>query len=250
MNKRGQVTIFVILGMIVLISGLIIYSLVSGPKVITNPSESPKTFIKNCIEDDFLILIENISAQGGSMNPEFYHHYYGNNIQILCTTSTYYDTCTIQKPLLQESIEKELKESIEEKLNSCFDELEDTLVGKGYSVELNRDNFEVKLNPNRISLEINNTLTISKEEEKRFEDFDFSFEHNLYSLIQITKSIIEWESLVGDIDVIELMENYRDYEITKDRAANDYKVYKITDRNTKDYFQFVTKSMVYPPGYT
>lgn len=249
MNKRGQVTIFVIIGIVLIIAGILIYSFIPNLKITkTTMDENPKLFIKNCLEEDFQILIEQISLNGGKLNPEFYHSYYGNKVQMLCSTATYYELCVIQEPAIHYSVEQEINLGIENKVNSCFDELVSSLEKKGYNVNLEKENLSTTLLPEKILLDINNTLTISKRDSKIFTDFDLYFESNLYELLGIAQSIVEYESLIGDSDPVEFMSIYKNFEIEKDRAYNDVKVYKIKYKKTGELFQFASRSLVFPPG--
>lgn len=249
MNKRGQVTIFVIIGIVLIIAGILIYSFIPNLKTTkTTVDENPKLFIKNCLEDDFQMLVQQISLNGGKLVPEFYHPYYGNDVQMLCSVATYYELCVIQDPHLKESVELELKKGIENKLGYCFVELVSSLKNKGYIVELKEENFSVELIPKRIFMDINNTLTISKTDSRIFDDFDLYFESNLYEILEISQSIIEFESLIGDADPIKFMSIYGDFEINKTRAHNEVKIYVIKDKKTNEIFQFASRSLVFPPG--
>lgn len=250
MDKRGQVTIFVILGLIIVVTGIIIYFLISGvPTALTNDLiENPKLFIKECVEEDFINLIENISYGGGSLNPEGYKKYNGNKVQLLCATSAPALLCNIQKINLGESIEGELGKEIEGKIDSCFNELNEILEKKGYVVKLDKKEFIVEINAYGVELLSNTSLTISKEESKQFNNFNMEFNSKLYEMVGITEGILSFETIVGDANVYDFMVAYPDYIISKYRANDETKIYIIKNKNTKELFQFASKSVYYPAG--
>ena len=74
MYKRGQVTIFVIIAIVIVVAAIgmyFIYPQITG----TSISSSPTEFIQDCLEDEIEENVEKISLKGGSLNPVFYSEY-------------------------------------------------------------------------------------------------------------------------------------------------------------------------------
>ena len=112
-NKKGQLTIFIIIAIIIVAVLLFLFyprikTIVSGP--------SPSSYIEKCTEDATKEVLEKLEAQGGSLTPENYILYEDNKVDYVCYTNEYYKRCTMQKPFLKQDIEKEITEYIEPKV--------------------------------------------------------------------------------------------------------------------------------------
>ena len=76
MKKRGQVTIFIIIALIIILFAVLIY--LFYPTISTTlgyGSKSPSEEIQDCIEPSIAKAVKEISSNGGSINPEFYYEY-------------------------------------------------------------------------------------------------------------------------------------------------------------------------------
>ena len=64
-NKRGQVTLFIIIAIVIVALGLLIYFL--WPKITTGPTfdtENPERFIQDCVEDELDSIVTNLAEHG------------------------------------------------------------------------------------------------------------------------------------------------------------------------------------------
>jgi len=251
-NKKGQITIFIILAMIIVVLGILIYMFY--PEIQTAlgfREENPNSFIQSCLQDNIKESVDKLSLQGGSINPEHFYLYRDNKIDYLCYTNEDYKTCFVQQPMLKEHVESEIKEEISEKVNECFDDLENSFKGRGYQVSLKRKNFEVELLPKRVVAIFNYTLSLKKGESTEIhEQFNVVLNNNLYELISIAKSIINWETTLGDAEIKNYMDFYRDLKVEKYKQSEGTTIYILTELNTGNKFQFASRSLVWPPGYS
>ncbi|MFH1586148.1 MAG: hypothetical protein ABIB79_05255 [archaeon] len=249
-KKRGQVTIFVIIGIVVVVLGVLIY--LFYPRISTTlgfGEESPSSFIQNCIEDEIKTNVDLLSNQGGSLSPSHYIIYNNEKIEYLCYTSEYYVTCVMQQPMLQEHIESEIQKGIKKESADCFAELEDSYKKKGYTVNLNSGNTTVELLPNRILTTFNKELTLTNGEAKTYDSFKVVVNNNLYELIGIANSILNWEARYGDAETTTYMNYYHDLQVQKKKQTDGSTIYIIKELNTGDKFQFASRSVAWPPGY-
>jgi len=162
-NKKGQVTIFIIIAVMIVILGILIYMFF--PKIKTGfgfDSKNPDQFIQTCIKEKIDENINKISVQGGSLNPEHYFLYKNEKIEYLCYTEEYYKTCVMQQPMLKEHIESEIEKGITEEVNNCLDSLTESYEKKGYDVNLKKGKTKVELLPKRISVLFNSSLSLTK----------------------------------------------------------------------------------------
>lgn len=251
MNKKGQVTIFVIIGILVVVAGILIYQFVPGLKSTkVDFEENPEIYIQNCIEETLINNIETISRNGGSFENEHPYMYQGVAIDYLCYTPKYYEFCMVEKPLLISHFEKEIKNSINDKLNECFDTMVTSFENKGYTTNLRKGNYEVRILNEKISININNSLTLSKTETVNYDSFSIVLNKNLYEVLSISYNILNWEAAYGDSDVDLYMDfnpNIRIDKIKRDDGTKIYVVKNIDDKGDT-YFQFASRSLVSPPG--
>lgn len=248
--KRGQVTIFIIIGIVIVALGLLIYFLLPKIKTTLGVSpQSPEEFIETCIKDEITNAVEKISLQGGSLEPTAYTLFNDEKVQYTCYTSEYYATCTVQQPLLVQHIEKELSDEISPLAEDCFNSLKENYENQGYNVEMNIGSTSIQLLPERILSTFSYTVTLTKANTERYDSFDIILNNNLYESIGIANNIIEYESTYGEADPAIYMTLYKDWKVEKNSKSDGSRVYVITDKTTGDKFQLATRSLVWPAGY-
>lgn len=251
MNKRGQITIFIIIGIIIVVLAILLFLFFPQIKTTLGFSDlNPSEFIQDCIEEEISDNVLMLSAQGGSLNPEHYILYNNEKIEYLCYTNEYYKTCVMQQPMLKEHIESELADSIKIETNDCFNAMKENFEKRGYSVNLKQGAAEVELLPNRISVNFNNALTLAKNEQtEKYDSINVVLNNNLYELISITNSILNWEARYGDSETTTYMNYYHDLKVEKKKQSDGTTIYILTDRNNQNKFQFASRSLAWPPGY-
>ena len=250
-NKRGQVTIFIIIAILVVGIVALIFFLVPRTTTETgfNP-ESPEAFMQNCLDGPIEDVVSTVSAQGGSVVPEFYFMYGGERIEYLCYTNEYYKTCVVQQPMLKQHIESEISGAIVGDVSSCFTSLQENYRADGYSVELQQGITNVELLPKRIVVSFPDyVLTTTKGETARHDAFSVVLNNNLYELTSIANSIIDWEATYGEAETTAYMAYYKDLKVEKHTQQDGTKIYVITDRNLGNKFQFASRSQAWPPGF-
>jgi len=250
-NKRGQVTLFVIIAILIVAVVSVFYFLY--PKIQTDvksQTQTPQAMFRNCIEDILKESIETLSLQGGVMNPELYYLYESNKISYVCYTEEYHKPCVVQRLFLKENMEEELEEELEDSTSACFTNLKSSYQNKGYNVELNYQGLDVKLLPKVIMFIPNVTLSLRKGGESEFyENFDIILNNNLYELATISETLVEWETIYGDVRTTDYMSLYRDIKFEKKKQDDGTTIYILTNRDDESKFQFASRSYVFPPGY-
>ncbi|MFH1526230.1 MAG: hypothetical protein ABIG69_06185, partial [Bacteroidota bacterium] len=220
-SKRSQITIFIIIGIIVVVLAILLFLFFPQIKTTFGFSDlNPSEFIQDCIEEEIANNILILSAQGGSLNPEHYILYNNEKIEYLCYTNEYYKTCVMQQPMLKEHIESEIADSIVVESNECFNSMKKSFEKRGYSVDLKQGTAEVELLPERISVNFNNALTLTKSEQtEKYDSIKVVLNNNLYELISITNSILNWEARYGDSETTIYMNYYHDLKVEKKKQS-------------------------------
>ncbi len=250
MGKRGQVTIFIIIAIIIIVIGVLIYLFYPQIKSWISPeSKNPGLFLQNCLEDEIERTVENLSLQGGSTNPEHFYLYQDNKLEYLCYTNENYKTCLVQQPMLKSHIESEIKNEISEEVNACLEDLESSFKEEGYSVNIEDGDVVVELLPERIVTTLTHKLTLTRGDAKRYESFKIILNNNLYELISIADSIVDWEASYGDVDPSTYMGYYHGLKVEKLNQEDGSTVYILTDKDAENKFQFASRSVAWPIGY-
>ncbi len=250
-NKRGQVTLFVIIAILIVAVVAAFYFLAPGIKTNVNPqAQTPEAMLRNCIEDSLNEAVEKVSLQGGILNPTLYYLYESNKISYVCYTEEYHTPCVVQRIFLKENIESELKTNLQDETKGCFDNLKQSYQQKGYEVQLDYKDLDVILMPKVIIFKPSTTLTLRKGGQTNLhENFDITLNNNLYELATISETLVQWETLYGDARTTDYMSLYRDIKFEKIKQDDGTTVYILTNRDSEDKFQFAVRSYVFPPGY-
>jgi len=250
-SKRSQITLFIILALAILAIVLVIFY----PKLkeVFIPPAPGSMIPKSCVESAVKNGLNETLMRGGSIEPELYFMYNNYSLQYLCYTSEWYKTCVNQEPLLRQHIEAEIQNYFGSKIDSCVDSMLQSFSARGYDVRTSGSKKGiVSIEPDRIRVAFDMNVTLSRNEvtERILSDrFDMSFKSNAYDLIMISTSILNYEARYGDTVPEVYMSYYPNLKVEKIKQSDGSKVYKLTDRNTGEVFQFATRSKAWPPGY-
>jgi len=251
-NKSGQVTIFIIIA-IVIVAVVVGFFFISPRGEVSTSSgfdeNNPRGFMQSCLQEDFSESVNKVNLRGGSANPENYVYYESNPVEYLCYTDEEYGLCVIQKSALKQDIESEISGEVSSYVNDCFAELVESYQQKNYEVTLTSGESIIRLLPKKIVLNLSQTLTVKKSDTQVFEGFIINLDNNLYELVYIASSIVDWESTYGDSETGLYTSTYRNVKVEKKLAQNSSKVYILTDVNTGGKFQFASKSLPLPSVY-
>jgi hypothetical protein len=247
-RKRGQITIFIILAVIVIMA-LLVYFIWLKPLIIQTDSE--KLQIESCLEDSMQESINYLLSTAGVINPDFTLMYNGENITYLCYSDEYYTPCVNQNPLIKNKFQQSLKELITSDVNGCYESSVNELRSLGYDVkETDNVNFVVTINPNDITINLKALTLISQGESGSVqEDFQVKVDSNVYDLLMLSTTIVQFETEYGDSSTDILMYYYPDYRIEKKRVSEGNKVYILTDKKTEEQIKFAVRSYAWPAGY-
>ncbi len=250
-NKRGQVAIFVIIAIVIVIVVLVIFLV---PQIRTSilPGElSPRSYLEKCIEPTLDPSIELLAKQGGFENPEGFILYQDTKVKYLCYTSEFYQTCTVQEPMITTRFKQELTRMISPQVKQCFTNLKEEYEKRGYSVFNTRTDFVIDMDPENIKIIYTSPLTVNKgESSQTFRDFTVEKNSRMYNLLSIAGSIVEYENTYGDSETSLYLQYYPNLKIEKIKLSDGSKIYILTDVTTDETFTFASRSLSWPPGYT
>lgn len=243
MWKRGQVTVFVIIGVVILILAALLLYLKS-----TDRLEVPTIFLgfsgkrqaiddnlKDCVNKAVRPTIQLAALQGGEINPKYYRLYNGSHVGYLCWNIPGDKQCYNIMPTLN-TLQNRMKGVIAEKINNCVDRsLLDGLEIKGSrnvdvdfkilrdSVFVNID-YDVVLVDNGVEFPVGSRKLI-------VEDLPFG------ELYDVARDIVNSEATIGDFEQLFYMLAVKGrYEIQVDRPFPD-KIFIINKKDSDFKFQ-------------
>jgi len=249
MNKRGQMAIFIIVALVIIGIILAVYYYPRISPVITTEAQ-PMQYLQDCISPQATSTIELLAQQGGDENPTGFITYNGTKVKYLCYSSEYYKTCVIQQPLLMSHFSDEVSRILTPKLNSCAQTMKDYYTSRGYSITMGEIKSTVTLAPGKVRIIYSTPMTLTKNDvTRKFDKFDVEINSQIYDLLSIATSVVDYEATYGDSETTTYMQYYPNLRIDKIKLEDGVKIYKLTDVTTEDSFTFATRSLVWPPGY-
>lgn len=240
---------FIILAILIAII-LVILFLNKDSFLVLLGRESPLNQVEKCIKESVKQGLDTIEAQGGSIEPKNYYLYEGNKVDYVCYTIEDYKKCVMQKPLLKQSIESELKIFLKPRVNDCLSFIEQSLVKKGYTVSYKNPEIYVEIIPNSVFVKSSADLVIQKEGSESYQDIKISMDSKLYDFVITAGSIANWEARYGDSETMNYMWYYPSLKVEKKIQDDGTRIYILSDRDTKEKFMFASRSMAFPPGLT
>lgn len=249
LSKRSQVTIFIILGILIIIVLILLFLRQDDLKSFFL-GKSPIDRIRDCTQNSLEEGIVIVSRQGGSINPENYYSYEGNKLDYICFTEENFQRCVMQKPLLKSSIEGELESFIEEEVKECIMSVKGSLEKKGNSVSLKEPEISLELGVEDVVVDIELDMKITNgEESESYKSIKAGVGSSLYEFVIIASSIANLEAVYGDTDITYFMINNKWLKVEKLKRGDETRVYILTNRGSLEQFMFAVRSIPIPPGW-
>lgn len=247
--KKAQVTIFIILGLIIIIGFLIVFLLIYPPEITIIDEDNPQAYIESCTKNAVDDALEILTKQGGDIDPKGHITYNSEKISYLCFNTNYFEPCINQRPLLVEHIENEINDYIRPVIAECFNEIE-TELKKTNDIKTSDMSLKTRLTSRNIAVDIEKKFEIEKGENVRdFKDFRVVIANPIYDLADIAMEIVNQESRFCNFDELGFMILHPEYDITKFITGETNIIYTVKERSTGQKFVFVVRSCKLPPGF-
>jgi hypothetical protein len=243
MDNKGQVTIFV-LSAIVIVVGLIIFFLWSTPNYLED-NVGIGGFDK-CIEDAVGSKIFILGNNGGFVAPEFTYNYDGKKYVYYCYTPKYYELCSIQVSLLKNLFTSQLEKYIREDVDNCYRNFLEEFHDNGYDVDEGNIGYTIEIDPGTVRVQIDVPTSVGNQ---RLSDFSVEFNSKLYELIMFATNFVQFESYYGNVDLRSYELLYPEYTFEKVKRGDGTALYDITHTGSRDNIAFASRSLVRPAGY-
>ncbi|GEM_PF-6671830 len=247
-GKKSQITLFIVLGILVLVGIISLFFLFSKPEFV-KPTKDKDFYneITPCIKKTLEKVLPEYLEKGFYFDPNNKLVYQGKDVSYHCYTSAKKTICTRNDAQSKTRIEKELKEKILSDVENCFKDFKNS--NPSYKIEMGELNFSIEIVPKRINLKAKREIKISKgESEQIISNFDSYLDSSLWDLIKISNEILNQESSCNcpvdscTADTIGLMNKYNDYAITFFTGSKGDRVYTIKDYYNKTKLNFAVKN--------
>lgn len=275
-KKRAQVTIFVILGILMVITIIVLFIFQNKVSILTTREVNPTNFITDCVKKDLIVAVDNIIYKGGvyssGLNKDQFFDLNGSNLAILCWANSSKTSCTNTHPLLVDEARLTLERIITPKINSCFNKLKNSYPNLEVSSE--NPEFIISLERGFVSVKLRKQVVLSAEEGSELvNNFDFDFSSELYEFLDLANVVVTAESscvctphiseeiLYTDVslfstnpfltsgpnsrcdaDLSALARAYTGYIFERNNLPTGEKVYTISSQPTVQNFSFVVKN--------
>jgi len=243
-SKRGQVTIFIILA-IIIVAGILIYSFAIKPHL--GSKTSPKLGFENCVSKVLDNKVEELAETGGFQGDYSSFKYLNTEIPYFCYTGKDLELCSVQVPSPKSSFQEALKQLVIPEIKNCYDTSILSLKLQGYEVERGEVDVSLEINSKSLDVEI---VAPTNVEGSSFEEFSYSFPSNIYNVLILATEILNAEVNAGEVDVLDYVYIYPDLVVQRKVQDEGSAVYIIEDKSSEIKYQFAVRNLYFPPGYT
>ena len=253
LNKKAQVTIFIILALIIVVSVVLIVLLMQGPKDEPTVADEtdPQSYIENCVKDSLEEVVQILMKQGGYVDPLplDYKLYEDEKVSYLCYNDEPGKECFVLESDLELHLEEEINNYLEPRIESCFSTLETALKEKNYLVSVGDMSFETKIEPGQVVVEINREFESTKRgSQQKIDNFKLGYVYPAYEFSFHTMNILSNEAFPGncydnkDFDYLFYSKNNPPLTIERVLDSEDVRIY-ILKLNQYE-FKFAIKGCV------
>ena len=245
--KRGQVSVFVILGILILVVLILLFARDSRFDKIFS-SKSPYQEIEECIKEVSKEGLDILSLQGGVIEPQNYVLYKGNKVDYICYSENDYEKCVMQKPIIINTIKDELTKYSKPKIKSCIESVKFRYEKSGYTINMKEPEINFDIVPDNVLADVNANLRIEKDGVENYNSIKTGIKSKIYNFALIASSISQWETRYGDSETMNYMLYYPSLKVEKKKQSEGSTIYILTDRDSEEKFYFASRSMAIPAG--
>jgi|SRR3989344_3267842 len=250
-SKKGQVTIFIIVAVLIVIAFVLFFVLRSKIGIISPDifNENPEGYIDHCLKPKLEEAVDLVSKQGGYIQPVLFKTFENESIAYLCYQENFYLSCINQESVLIQHLKDEIKGYIDAEMNDCFNEMKSDYEEEGNSVTLGLLDYDIVLESAKVIVDMRREVTINyADETKQLNSFQSILRNPLYDLAIVAQEINNQEARFCSFNQEGFMLLYSSFDIDKLRLGEGTTIYTIADKKSGEFFRFAVRSCVLPPG--
>ena len=248
-GRKGQVTIFVIVGIMVVISILgLIFLMNRGGETLSPGDLSPRDIVGACVRDAVMDSIDKMMMNGGEALASQAISYKGEEWNYLCYQADFYQGCYNIHPMLELQIEREIEMDTSVAVQSCFNSMREDFEDRGFDVSGGPTEYSIDLLPGYVAISLVKDIEVSGEGgSQAFSDFGVEAQSPIYDLVRVSREIVNSESQFCNFEYNGYMLLYPEYDIRR-IDYRDSKMYRVIDRRSGAEFKFAVRSCAFAPG--
>ena len=247
-KKQGQVTIFIILAIMIVVAIIGVVFFMGGRKVESPVNVAPNQMVEKCVRDAVEKSVWKMLANGGQRAPSQTIMYQGSEYNYLCYQADFYQSCYNIHPMLESLVENEIREDTKTEVQDCFNSMREDFEERGFDVSGGSANYSINLLPGNVEINLNKKISLVRgESSQNFEDFDTNILSPIYELIRVARDVVNSESQYCHFEYNGYMLLYPKYDIRR-VDYRDSKIYCLIDRRSGMEFRFAVRSCAFAPG--
>ncbi len=250
MQKRGQLAVFVVVGIVLLTVVLLLFFF--KDKITESVRETPtnpqgylnqqlndlKKEVNRCIDKETKDASVLFMKNGGDFSRTFnYMTYSGVNYPILCKAINGTDTC-LSQPVLISNFNSKLNNYLPSKVNSCFNF--ENFKNKDYDLSLGKISVSSEVTNNYVLINLNFSVKLTKGVySSKSDNFLIKVNTPLGDLFRVTNELVQEKASGKEINPLGYMLSSRNkYNIQVKKPYPDelYDVSLFSDKNYHVYF--------------
>ena len=245
LKKRGQVSTFIIIGIVFLMAFMLIFFLrdsirekfigaVNQQEYLNSQLNQIKRIIDSCAAKETINAVDLLSESGGYFNPVEYITYHGMKVSILCSNIQGQKYCNA-KPLSIEEVNSRLNSYLTTKVRNCINI--GSFRNKDYILTTGDFNLKTNLLGDSLNVEINYPVKLTlPETEAKTDKFVNNIKAPIGQAVLLANTIISGEATDGEFDTVTASLLSRGTYIIEERHSYPHKIYIIDFWNGKYKF--------------
>ena len=244
MQKRGQATTFIILGIVILIVVLLLLYLRGQisfgpvtPDTLNDRMDAIANHISDCVNEVGEDPIRRIGLQGGylSLSEDTFKLNEGVGVSYLCYNRENDPKC-YNRMLTKSAMEEELSEAIQQQLATC---LNINKFKRGFDILIGQNKVVTAIGPDATLVTVNLPLTLKKGDVVIKEDtFIEAFPYPLGRLYKVSQDIVDVETEAGEFDQLSYMLAHKGQFVIEKKKPYPDKLYILQTKDSDYIFQF------------
>lgn len=255
-DKIAQITIWVILGVVIAASILLILLIRTKPELI-RPNQGEETFdtqsyIEQCARQSVNEVTDIMIPQAGLLNLRNSIVFNNTRIEYLCDYIGYFEPCINQHPALMQEMKRDISSYATPKLDECFKNMKMEFEKKQAQVNFDDSSHpivKIDLGKDRIFISVKKKITITKlGESNSFDELNFEVSSPLYNLASIAMEIADQEAKYCYFENVGYSIIYPRYNIGLFRMSESTKIYTIKDTKSGKSMYIAVRGCAIPHG--
>ena len=248
MKKRGQITTFMIVGLVILIIFVLLFmlrdSLLEGIKgsdgtklILNGVVEEIDYKIKDCVDNEASIALIMLGKQGGTFNPIIFRAYKEDKINYLCFRLENQKKCE-NLGLSRPELENELDIYLSDRIKNCIS-IESFRNDQRYSMSIGDFDFKTTILDKSVLFNITYPITLERKGVKSsVSGFSETVNNPIGEIQGVVSDILNTESEIGSFDnVMYVLSKKNEFIVIQKRPVPDT-IYAISQKDSPYEFQF------------